>query len=535
MSSSKIKRRSVLSKASVASAMVVALALSACSSDGSDKTDAGGAGKSDGTVNARIYSDPSSFDPAIAAGIHTYQLDRQLYDTVLRRDADGLVGGLASDWEATSATEYNFTIRDDATCSDGTPITASIVADSLKYLADPDTGSTWRALVFGQGDSTITADDDASSVKIVLSEPFTSLEMGLTVSQTGIICPAGLADLEGLKAGTVAGAFSGPYVLSASKPGISYSLSLRDDYKAWPDFSTPLKGTAPATIDYTLGNDESTTANQVLSGDIDFADFADYNTVARFKGDDSVNQHEVTGYTTYVVFNEREGRVFAGKPELRQAVARAIDQKAFNTVFSQGNSELLTSVVPASYDCVNTDASLLEKYDPAAAAKVLAGVSGIKLLGNTANISYTNGADYLYEALTGAGAKVDMTKVDNATFWSTIAKGDADWDVMFIGDQNAAQTISASLDRVIGPSVEENGRNFSGSDNPEGEKALQQGLSLTDPDARCAAFQTAQETLFDRDDVVPLVGGTTTTITSANVDVSIFGDYVDAATLRITD
>lgn len=512
----------------------VSLSISACTpSSPGDNNSASGGSTSGGTINAWVYSGPSSFNPALAAGVQTFQFDRQLFDTVLRRDVKGLVGGLASDWTAKSASDYTFTIRDDATCSDGSPITASVVANSLKYLSNPTTGSTWSALVFGQSKPTITADDKASNVHITLSKPFANLAQGLTVAQTGIICPPGLADLDGLKAGSVKGAYSGPYELTESKPGLSYTLAFRKDYIAWPKFETPLEGHPAKLIKYTLGNDESTTANQMLAGQIDFANYADWNTIARFKGNDQFRQTDVTAYTTYIVFNERKGRVFADRPELRKAVAQSVDQNAFNTVFSHGHSAVLTSIVPKTYECVNTDRSLLTTFDPAAANKVLSGVTGIKMLGNTANVSFSNGADYLYAALTGAGAKVKMTKYDNATYWSTMANGKADWDVTFIGDQNTAQTISASLDRTMGPSVEENGRNFSGSDNAKGEAALQEGLAITDSKERCGAFLTAQKTLFERNDVVPLVGGTTATISSVNVTARHIGEDVDAATLRL--
>ena len=531
-------RKKSSSSLGIGAALVVlatTISISGCASTPSANDGNPGTGSTapSGTINAWVYSGPSSFNPALAAGVQTFQFDRQLFDTVLRRDDKGLVGGLASVWTAKSASDYTFTIRDGATCSDGSPITATVVANSLKYLASPTTGSTWRALVFGQGVPTITADDKSSIVHIALSKPFANLGQGLTVAQTGIICPAGLSDLEGLKAGSVKGAYSGPYELTESKPGLSYLLTFRKDYTAWPKFATPLGGHPANLIRYTLGTDESTTANQMLAGQIDFANYADWNTIARFKGNDQFHQTEITAYTTYIIFNERKGRIFADRPDLRKAVAQSIDQNAFNTVFSHGHSALLTSIVPKTYQCVNTDKSLLTSPDPAAAKKALSVITGMKLLGNSANVSFSNGADYLYAALTGAGAKVKMTKLDNATYWSTLADGKSDWDVTFIGDQNTAQTISASLDRVIGPSVEENGRNFSGSVNVTGETALQEGLSITDPIKRCAAFETAQRTLFERNDVVPLVGGTTVTISSVNVTARRFGEDVDAATLRL--
>jgi len=511
-----------------------ALIMTACApaGDGGGNSSIEGAS---GSLTAWVYSDPSGFNPALAAGVQTFQFDRLLYDTVLRLDEDGIVGGLASDWTATSASDYSFTIRDDATCSDGTPITATVVADSLKYLSDPDTGSSWSALVFGKSTPTITADDDAATVSITLSQPFASLEAGLTVAQTGIVCPAGLADLEGLQVGSVEGAFSGPYALTESNPGIGYTLTFSDGYSAWPNYSSPLEGNPAETIVYTLGSDESTTANQMLAGQIDFANYADWNTIARFDGQDDFTKTRITAYTTYIVFNQRPGHLFADNPELREAVAQSIDQEGFNTVFSQGNAELLTSIVPGTYDCASTDSSLLTAYDPAAAKKMLDGVSGVKVLGNTANVSFSNGADFVYESLTAAGANVDITKVDNSTYWTTMAAGGDDWDVTFIGDQNAAQAISASLDRSIGLAVEDNGRNFSGSVNPEGEAALDAGLATADREERCELFMTAQKSLFDRHDVVPLVGGSTVTITSAKATARQFGEDVDAATLRLVD
>lgn len=503
------------------------LALAACAG--------GPAGASeDGTVSAVLVSDPSSFDPALGQGQQTFQMVGLLYDTLLRRDGtSGLVGGLASDWSAESASEYVFTIRDDATCSDGTPITPTVVADSLRHLASPETGSTWKNLVFGQGEATITPDDAAKTVRVSLSQPFTTLERGLAITQTGIVCPAGLADLEGLAAGTVPGAFSGPYTLAEANAGMNYTFALRGDYAAWPAFSTPLAGTPPQRIDVGISTDASTVANQILSGDVDFAMFSDQDTIARFSAQPDLHQYSVTSSTTYVVFNQRPGRVFAERPDLRRGVAAAIDQNAFNTVFSDGTAEVLTSVVPASFDCVSTDRSLLTPHDPAAAAAALAGTTGIKLLGNTANTQFSGGADYIYQVLTDAGAQVELTKVDNATFWSTIAEGGADWDLVFLGDLNSVGSISASLDRVIGPAVEDGGRNYSASDNPAGEAALAEGLAATDPAARCGAFQTAQRTLFERSDVVPLAGNPNTYVSSPHVELSVFGDYIDLATMRV--
>ncbi|MFF5986423.1 ABC transporter substrate-binding protein [Prauserella flavalba] len=520
-----VRRRTRLLAMVTATACAGALAACATSTAGPAET---------GTVRTVLNSDPSSFDPTQAQGQQTFQVASLLYDTLLRRDEGStLTGGLATDWATESASEFTFTIRRDASCSDGTPITASVVADSLRRLADPATESTWKNLVFGLGEVNVTADDRASTVRVSLAEPFTTLPQGLAIPQSGIVCPAGLADPEGLEAGTVPGAFSGPYTVREAQQGLSYTLALREDYQAWPDFSTPLKGEPPRRIEIGISTDQSTVANQILAGDLDLGQFADPDAVKRFTAQPDLHQYLVTNSTAYVVFNQRKGRPFADRPDLRRAVAMAVDQKAFNAIFTKSTAEVLTSVSPASFRCVNTDRSLLPPHDPEAAAKALSGVTGVRLIGNTANRQFSGGADYLYEVLTDAGAEVTMSKVDNATFWSTIAEGGSDWDVVFLGDLNSVGAISASLDRVIGPSVEDGGRNYSASDNPEGEAALAEGLATTDPEAQCAAFQRAQRTLFERSDIVPLAGSPLTYVTGPDLTISVFDDYVDLATMRV--
>ena len=103
------------------------------------------------TLNGEFVSAPTSFDPARATARDDYVADALMFDTLVHNDEDATyVGGLATDWEAKCASEYVFTIRDDATCADGTKITASVVADSLNYLADPSAGNhVAAALVFG--------------------------------------------------------------------------------------------------------------------------------------------------------------------------------------------------------------------------------------------------------------------------------------------------------------------------------------------------------------------------------------------------
>lgn len=116
---------------------------------------------------------PATFDPTLTSSLPDFLLARTAYDTLVRRDADGLVPGLATTWESTP-TEATFTIRTDATCADGTKITPTIVKNSLEYFARPDSGSTQVVYTFGPGNSTpkIAADDAAGTVTVAVENPW---------------------------------------------------------------------------------------------------------------------------------------------------------------------------------------------------------------------------------------------------------------------------------------------------------------------------------------------------------------------------
>ena len=177
--------RPVITTAVVALSMI---AMTGCATGG------GGAAVTD-SISASLGTDPGGFDPALARAADDYYVDRMLFDTLLRKDANNeLAGGLATAWTADSASAYTFTIREDATCSDGTVITPTIVADSLTRFADPETASTGRTLAMGGATAEFTPDDTAGTVSVQLSADWSDFLTGMTLPHTGIVCPAGLAD-----------------------------------------------------------------------------------------------------------------------------------------------------------------------------------------------------------------------------------------------------------------------------------------------------------------------------------------------------
>ncbi|QZN87011.1 ABC transporter substrate-binding protein [Cellulomonas sp. C5510] len=516
------------SLAAISLAVAAGVALTACSSGGASQGGGSSSAPATSAINTVLWYAPSNFDPATASSSPDLTAARLGFDTLLRKGDDGAyLGGLATDWEAASASSYTFTVRDDATCADGTPITAQVVADSLENLAASE-GTNTRSLAFGDGDPTFTVDDAAGTVAIELSQPYSQLLGGMTLEGTGIICPAGLADPEGLAAGQVEGAFSGPYTLTGYSAGVSATYTLRDDYDAWPDWEG-VEGTPATTINITVESDSNTSANLLESGGLDVARFYDSNAT-RFTENDAFGYVTDNSTANTLLFNEDPTSVFADDQELRAAVAQAVSAEAFNAAALDGLGNLMTSVTDSGFANVLDDESLLQPYDPEAAAEVLTGTT-IRLLTMT---NWEPAVDYVTEALSAAGATVQVESLDASEWAAKLRTEPTTWDLTIRGETNSSGLVHQALVTKIGPSFTEGGTNYTSSDNPEGEAYLAAALSSADPDEQSENFLAAQETLLERVDMAPLATSTHYIVTREGFAAHTFSGYWDVSALRIT-
>ncbi|WP_162893139.1 ABC transporter substrate-binding protein [Microbacterium halotolerans] len=484
------------------------------------------------SINLELWYAPATFNPALATATSDLQDARLGFDTLTRAGEDGLVGGLAVEWEAASPSDYTFALRDDATCADGTPITPSIVADSFEYLVGLDDAAavTWKNQAFGSGEPTFAADDGAGTLRITVSEPYSQLLAGVSQPGLGVICPAGLDDPEGLAEGSVEGAFSGPYVLSDQQPGTSVTYTLRDDYDAWPEWSS-VDGTPAKTLNFSVQPDGNTSANLLDSGGIDGARFYDSNA-SRFSEDDGYGTVSFASSAYNLVFNQapESGSVFEGNKALRVAVAQAIDPQGFNDAGLDGLGETQYTVNSAGYVCALEDPSLLQEYDPAAASAELEGQT-IRLLLMS---NWDPAADYLAESLRAAGATVEVSAPDPAEWSSQMRSEPQKWDLAIAAENAGPGLIHLSIARYLGPTYSQGGTNVVGADNPEGVASLAEAMESADQDAQCAAFEEAQRTVLERVDMMPLITDTHRYVTRPGFAAHVFSGYWDPTAMRIT-
>lgn len=179
-------------------------------------------------------ADSSSLDPGQVTDINTMNVLVQMYDTLVKWDADAnLVPSLATEWEISpDGLTYTFTLRDDVKFSDGTPLTAKDVAYSFnRMLVDKAPGSEYGPYPFGKffygAVANVEAKDDVTAV-FNLSTPNGGLLSALTTPTAQIVNTAA-AESAGKEFALVGGG-SGPFMLETWQKGTQLVLKQNPNY-----------------------------------------------------------------------------------------------------------------------------------------------------------------------------------------------------------------------------------------------------------------------------------------------------------------
>src|SRR5699024_4410879 len=156
----------------LASAAVVAL-VAACSSGDAQTSDEPQTG---GTlVYATGDAEPTCLDPHVGGNYPQGLISTQFLEPMVGRDADGqTVPWLATDWEVSEdGLTWDFTLAEDVTFTDGTPLDAEAIKVNVEHLQDPDTASSTGYLAVQKVEEVEPVDD--THARFHLSEPDAAL------------------------------------------------------------------------------------------------------------------------------------------------------------------------------------------------------------------------------------------------------------------------------------------------------------------------------------------------------------------------
>ena len=514
-------------------AAVVAMMVAAC---GGSTSGNNGPSKTGGTLNYRLNGNWDTLDPAVTASDGGGLVAGLAYDRLIDLDAKrNPIPWLAKSWTVTPKV-VTFTLRTDATCADKTPVTASVVAGSLRHMLDPKTNGPQVPRYFGPGPFTVTGDDSTHVVTVASQQAFSDMIYGFATNQSAIICPAGLADLKSLQVSKSFG--SGAFILQALSPGDSITLIRRRDWKWGPHGSTSADPGLPATVIGKVVTSETTAANLLLTGGLDVSRVQGPD-VLRLKDEKSLDAHLTHNLGPWEFIANEDSTRAGTDPTVRQALFMTINQKDFVQAAFGGLGEITPSIFQPGVECFDPNAAkLLPKYDVKAAQQLL--VNDGYTLGSDGKLSKNglpfklnilgssiqgNGPDYVLAQLTSLGVTATVQKLDMTTWYTQLRTGKYDVAIVHAAPSTAATTVA-----TIYGKFPPNGTNFEKEADPAIDNEVPLAFGSVGSE-RCQHWIAVQEAYLKGYHVMPLAAPDNYAFTRGVIAGTIQGFGIDVTTL----
>lgn len=454
-----MKAKKVMAMA-MASAMI--LSLTACGGSSSDSSskgdssssdskatvsvvepnkDAANTEKTDETLTVGLSAEPSSLYGAAVGKTENEEqiIGNAILDSLVKFNyaTNEIEPSLATDWEWTDDTHLKFTLRDDVTMSDGTPLTADDVVYTCNeiWVKQNTTNDTGKYLVGAtkDDDQTVTIEFNTTAPDFLKMLSWTNFGI---VSEDEVNAAGGL---EATSTNPVIG--SGPYKFKEWKNGQSVILERNDDY--WDkDYVGYYK-----EIVFTFTSDAAAREMAVESGDADIAYDMPVSQAATYAENDSVNTTIYDfGQTTHLWYNQGENAGATKDEKVREAIDKALDFDAIAQVGTAGFADASLSYWDPSCDYYTENYTKEERAVDVDGAKELLEEAGygdgleITALGLQEN---TPVLTVMQANLAEAGITLKIDTPDTAQFVEGAFGGD--YDLICVGDTPAVRTPASVM------------------------------------------------------------------------------------------
>jgi len=325
-------------RSAFAVALILSLGLGAC---GSDEGTTSGNGSGDGagvevdTMVWAIQSPPGSMDIAKVGDVPTQRVQTAAFDKLLSIDNSGAVQPwIASKFENPDPLTWVFTIRDDVTFWDGTPLTV----DDVAYSIARHTGDSASVQAFSFATVTDVKATDASTVTVTLSAADAMLPSKMAnivqIHQKKYAEAAG----DALGSPDKPGMGTGPYSITTFSAADGATLTRNDNYWAGKP--------KVKTLEFKAIGEADTARLAMSSGEID--GFFDVPLIATRQWDELDN-----ATMTYVqgAYNDMLSMNVTVAPfddvNVRIAMAHLIDRDGLLGPLFNGRATTAFTIVPA--------------------------------------------------------------------------------------------------------------------------------------------------------------------------------------------
>lgn len=437
--------------------------------------------KTGGTLKVGLQADPAELDPHKSSLTAAWHVIEHIYDGLVSVSPMLTpVPALAESWDISAdGTVYTFKLRSGVKFHNGREMTADDVKYSFERIVNPDTASP--AVSDFEVIASIESPDATTSV-ITLKSADASFMSKLMGNAAKIVPQEEVeknGDLQNVSVGT------GPFKFVEYVPQSSFKVEKNADF--WIPGLPYLDG-----IDFTIVSEATSRTAALVSGTVDFIEYAPVQDMETFKGDSNLT---VTGDANtnirYMAINV--SREPYDKIEVRQAIAKAVDRGPIidSSVFGFGAP--MITVFPETFWAGMKQDIPAPDIEGAKALLEKAGVSGLKpKMTSWAQYAFlSNAAVVIQEQLKAIGIEVDLELQENAIYLDGYFGGDFDLSVTGTsGYIDPNDTLYGNF-KTGG---DNNGIKYS---NAEVDTLLDQGLAETDQAKRAAIYQQIQTILVE--------------------------------------
>lgn len=442
-----------------------------------------------GTLRLALNITPSVLNPMLTRLNSEYLLSELLYSGLTRLAADmSAQPDLATGWSANAdATEWRFTLRENAVFSNGAPVTSADVVASFTKLLDPATAAPGSRNLGPI--SEVVADGDFVVI-IRTSSPYADLPVALTYP-TAKVVPAAIAqgDFESL-AQTPVG--SGPFRLAEYRPDDVAIVEKNPDYfiEGQPYLDRVEVKTFP---------DAAGAAAALLAGEVDLLTEiqpTDYARIADSEGVTGLRTPsgrflDVVMDCTVAPFND---------PRVRQALSYCVDREAMVELVAEGYG------TPGNDSPVNSayryyDESPLKAYDPEKSRALLAEAGypdgiAIELIASVQPGYRSSMAVVLREMAGPGGFDISVQTMDHPTYLDQVWKKGK----FYVGFYNMQPTEGTIFNLLFTSGANWNETRWN---NTTFDALVLQADQTTDEAVRAELYAQAQQLM--RDEVPALI------------------------------
>jgi peptide/nickel transport system substrate-binding protein len=388
---------------------------------------------------------------------------------------------LATSWKWTDPTTLVFTLRKNVKFSDGTPLTATNVKNSLdRYIAQKQALAAALSVI-----SSSAADDAAGTFTIHTSAPTGTLVGILALVYIG----------EGATADDAAWSKpigTGPFVLSEYVPNDHVTLTRNDGY--WGT-KAKLK-----TVTFKLITDTNAKITALSNGQVQVLNDVTNDQIPTVKGMSNVNFTQASGLTYYFLWFENEHSPL-DDVRVRKAMWEALDLPTIVKSLYGTTATTMDSFCPAAaFGCL--PAKGMPKYDPKDAKKLLAEAGYPKgfttdVIFSTANSGLNDLATAFVSAWKAVGITVTPRAEDGTTWLADFTA--LKWDMDLQPNQTVTGDADYTLNRLYSCAAKR-----LGYCNPELDSLMTKAQQSSDANQRKVLYQQVVDIMAKDVPAIPL-------------------------------